>query len=148
MYLSISIIKSLKQLSSRDTIPLIRPGGGGGGAGPGGVVNANIQREDAWSSVMAVARWRLPSLSLLSLLLLPLSTSTPNPTLYLLNIQKDYVFPKKDALNATKTVSEPAKDGGASSKDYSEGGASRDVVVSAEDFSLQSTKQPKGGENT
>ncbi len=107
-------------------------------------MNANIQREDAWSSVMAVARWRLPSLSLL--LLLPLSTSTPNPTLYLLNIQKDYVFPKKDALNATKTVSEPAKDGGVSSKDYSEG-ASRDVVVSAEDFSLQSTKQPKGGEN-
>jgi hypothetical protein len=96
---------------------------------------------------MAVARrWRLPSLSLL-LLLLPLSTSTPNPTLYLLNIQKDYVFPKKDALNATKTVSEqPAKDGGASSKDYSEGGSSRDVVVSAEDFSLQSTKQPKEGE--
>jgi hypothetical protein len=108
-------------------------------------VNANIQREDAWSSVMAVARCRLPSLSLL-LLLLPLSTSTPNPTLYLLNIQKDYVFPKKDTLNATKTVSEPSKDGGASSKDYSEGGASRDVVVSAEDFSLQSTKQPKGGE--
>jgi hypothetical protein len=92
---------------------------------------------------MAVPRWRLPSLSLL-LLLLPLSTSTPNPTLYLLNIQKDYVFPKKDALNATKTVSEPAKDGSAS-KDYSEGGL-RDVVVSAEDFSLQSTKQPKEGE--
>jgi hypothetical protein len=93
---------------------------------------------------MAVARWRLPSLSLTLSLLLPLSTSTPNPTLYLLNIQKDYVFPKKDALNATKTVSEPAKDRGAS-KDYSEGG-SRDVVVSAEDFSLQSTKQPKEGE--
>jgi hypothetical protein len=113
-------------------------------------VNANIQREDAWSSVMAVARWRLPSLSLtlLPLALLPLSTSTPNPTLYLLNIQKDYVFPKKDA-NVTKTVSEPAKDGGASSKDYSEGGASRDVVVSAEDFSLQSPKQkPKEGETT